>query len=117
MRILVVDDHQELLSEIKGFLVSAGCDVTAATSAEQAMKIVESDRGYQVVVTDISMPGMNGIEMWDKMSTLMPATKVVFISSTNNTFLQQYLPGTFLAKPFPLEYLHQTIMTVAAAAA
>lgn len=117
MRILVVDDHQELLSEIENFLVSAGYDVTAATSAEQAIKIVESDRDYELVVTDISMPGMNGIEMWDNMSRLLPGTKVIFISSTNNNFLQQYLPGAFLPKPFRLEHLHQTIEKVAVAAA
>lgn len=117
MRILVIDDHQELLSEIERFLVSAGCEVTAATSAEEAMKIVEIDPAYDLVVTDISMPGMNGIEMWEKMSRLLPGTKVIFISSSNNTFLRQYLPGAFLAKPFRLEHLHQTIMTVAESAA
>jgi DNA-binding NtrC family response regulator len=117
MRILVVDDHVELLAEIEQFLALSGHQVSAARSAEEAMRIVESNREYEVVVTDISMPGMNGIEMWDKMTVLLPRTKVIFISSTNNSFLQRYLPGAFLPKPFKLEDLHDCVVRVQTAAA
>ena len=114
MRILVVDDHVELLAEIEKFFRAAEYEVVTAASAEEAMRIVESDREYDVVVTDISMPGMSGIEMWDKMGPSLPDTKVVFISSTNNSFLQRYLPGTFVAKPFQLEHLHQVVQVALA---
>lgn len=117
MRILVVDDHAALLGEIEQYLANAGHHVTAAESAEQAMQMVASNRDYEVVVTDISMPGMNGIEMWDKINPLLPDTKVIFISSTNNSFLQRYLPGPFLSKPFHLGDLHDCIQQLRTAAA
>ena len=117
MRILVIDDHEALLAEIAEFLMMAGHDVVTATCAKEAMQIVNSDRDYQVVVTDISMPGMSGIEMWDNMAPLLPQTKVVFISSTNNSFLRNYLPGVFLSKPFRLEHLHQAILELQLAVA
>ena len=117
MRILVVDDHAELLGEIEQFLVTSGHQVRTASSADEALQVVASDRDYHVVVTDISMPGMNGIQMWDQMTTLLPGTKVIFISSTNNSFLQRYLPGAFLPKPFRLADLHDCILQVRTAAA
>lgn len=117
MRILVVDDHAELLHKIEQFLLTAKHHVSTAISAEEAMQIVKSDAQYDVVVTDISMPGMNGIEMWDNMGPLLPQAKVVFISSTNNSFLHRYLPGIFMPKPFELEDLHQAILRLQAAVA
>lgn len=87
-----------------------------AASAEEAMGIVDTDRNFDVVVTDIAMPGMNGIEMWSKMCPNLPSAKVIFISSANNSFLQRYLPGSFLPKPFKMEQLHQEILTPRAGA-
>ena len=117
MRILVVDDHVQLLTEIEQYLVDLGHQVRPAENAEEALQIVQANREYDVVVTDISMPGMNGIEMWDKMTSLLPAAKVIFISSTNNSFLQRYLPGPLLPKPFKLDELHDCIARVRTAAA
>jgi len=117
MRILVIDDHVELLAEIAQFLVKIGHDVVTATGANEAMQIVHSDRDYQVVVTDISMPGMSGIEMWENMCPLLPRAKVIFISSTNNSFLRKYLPGVFLSKPFRLDHLRRAIQQLQPAAA
>ncbi len=117
MRILVVDDHAGLLAEIVQYLTSCGHHATPAESGERAMEIVGSDREYDVVITDISMPGMNGIEMWDQMSALLPQAKVIFISSTNNSFLQRYLPGTFLPKPFDLAHLYDRVLQANSAAA
>lgn len=117
MRILVVDDHAELLAEIEQHLVNSGHQVNTAGSAEEAIQIVESNGEYDVVVTDISMPGMNGIEMWDHVGSRLPETKVIFISSTNNSFLHRYLPGAFMPKPFRLEDLHDCILQLRTAAA
>ena len=117
MRILVVDDNAELLAEIEQYLVDAGHQVRSAENAEDALQVVETDREYDVVVTDISMPGMNGVEMWDKMIPLLPAAKVIFISSANNSFLRRYLPGPLLAKPFRLAELHDCIAGIRSKAA
>jgi CheY-like chemotaxis protein len=114
MDILIVDDNVELLQYIHGFLADAGHDVASAASGEHALQVVDdSKRNFDVVVTDIAMPGMNGIELWNELKGILPQAKVLFISASAGEFMDHYLPGAFLSKPFSLEVLHQRILQLA----
>src|SRR3954471_8712479 len=114
MDILVVDDHVELLKQIHGFLAGAGHEVASAVSGEHALQVVkESERNFDVVVTDLAMPGMNGIELWGELKEILPEAKVLFISSSSGEFMERYVPGAFLGKPFSLEVLHRTVLRLA----
>ena len=111
MEILVVDDNVQLLKYIQGFLTDVGHDVAAAESAEIALQVVEeTKRNFDVVVTDLSMPGMNGIDLWNELKGILPQAKVLFISASSEDFMKHYVPGAFLGKPFTLDVLHERVL-------
>jgi CheY-like chemotaxis protein len=96
--ILVVDDDDMLRSLLAQALADAGYAVLTATDGERALALV-SDLGGQLglVITDIRMPVMDGLELADNLANLPTAPPVLFISG----FAEGHkLPGPFLAKPF-----------------
>jgi signal transduction histidine kinase/ActR/RegA family two-component response regulator len=62
-RILVVDDDPLVLAGTAGMLEDLGHEVIEASSGEQAVEVVERDAAIELVVTDLSMPGMSGLEL------------------------------------------------------
>lgn len=79
--ILAVDDEQSLLSLITRYLTMTGYSVEACTNAEQAIeKLTEKPNGFSALVTDLSLPGMPGEEMLEKMFALQPNLRVVVCS-------------------------------------
>ena len=62
LRILVVDDDESLVAIISEVLEDDGYDVTTASSGEEAIELFRNTR-FPLVITDIRMPGMTGIEL------------------------------------------------------
>ncbi len=79
-RILVVDDEASLRGLLSEVLTDDGYTVTTAESAEEALKIYNEDP-FPVVVSDIRMAGMNGIELLKKLREINESTQVVIITS------------------------------------
>ena len=90
-RVLVVDDDVSVRLCITEFLRKEGYDVTEASNGFGALVIAtEQGRKIGMVVTDVQMPGMDGIEMWRRMKPLVaPDCKVVFISGMAETYLNE----------------------------
>ncbi len=61
-KILVVDDDRDMTLILKEILTDLGLDVTVANNAEDAIEHIETEEFY-VVITDIHMPGMSGIDL------------------------------------------------------
>lgn len=78
LRLLIVEDHEATLALIERLLVAAfpGCAVTGVVRAEEALACF-ADRAPDVVVMDVSLPGMNGIEATQRISAIAPATRIV----------------------------------------
>jgi len=102
-RILVVDDEmslRELLSEV---LTDDGYDVTIASTAEKALRLFAEDP-FPLVITDIRMPGMNGIDLLKKIKTENKDTQVIIITShaSLDTAVTALREGAYdyLIKPF-----------------
>ena len=83
VRILIIDDEQELLTALSGTLRQAGFSVRTATSAQSGLDALEQE-AVEVVITDIIMPRKSGIEVIDKVRTLYPSTRVIAISGGGN---------------------------------
>ncbi len=61
-RLLLIDDSPFFRNMLSPLLSAAGYDVTMAAGGEEALSILESGREFDIIVSDIEMPGTNGIE-------------------------------------------------------
>jgi two-component system cell cycle sensor histidine kinase/response regulator CckA len=79
--ILVVEDESEILKILKEVLADIGYTVLAALDAEDAMIIANKNGGHiKLLVTDIILPNMNGIELIERLREGNPELKVLFMS-------------------------------------
>ncbi len=112
--ILVVDDEESIRIVVSQVLIDDGHRVTTAESGEQALDLI-SKRPFNLVVTDIRMSGMSGIDLLKKIRSINSSAEVVIITSygSMDSAIQAMRDGAYdyLAKPF--ESLH-AISSVAA---
>ncbi|MFP4108761.1 MAG: response regulator [Desulfonatronovibrio sp.] len=78
-KILVIDDEQPTLSMFQLFLKVYGYTVFTAENGEQGLKIFEKE-SPAIVITDIKMPGMDGLEVLKKIKALNPQTEVIIMT-------------------------------------
>jgi two-component system response regulator PilR (NtrC family) len=102
-RILVVDDEASLRELLEIFLQGEGYAVDVASSAEAALGLLEAAE-YHVVITDLKMPGMSGLELLRRIKSGWPDTQVVLMTaySTTDTAIDAMKSGAYdyVAKPF-----------------
>lgn len=79
MRILVIDDEQPTLKMFGLVLSALGHDPVAASSGEEGLALFEA-APYDVVLTDIKMPGMNGMDVLRKLKRIDPRCEVIVIT-------------------------------------
>ncbi len=79
---LLVDDDQSILDLVRIHLRNAGIHADVACSPHDALKKLASGR-YQVVVSDVDMPEMNGIELAERIRELDPLVQVVMLTAGN----------------------------------
>jgi len=80
-RILYVDDEQGLALLGVEFLGDLGYQVASAFSGQMALEVFgQAEGGYDLVVTDESMPGMSGIELAKELAQISPQTPVIICS-------------------------------------
>ena len=109
--ILVVDDD-DVIRETLLELFSADYSCQSAETAEQALSKLQAQR-FDVVLTDISMPGLSGMELLTRVLELYPGTPVIIISGLSDQEQAQSLidRGAFeyLLKPFRLEIVEESV--------
>lgn len=110
-RILVVDDDETIRDTLYE-LLSEEYDCQTAQTAEQALARLEVD-SYDVVLTDISMPGLSGLELLGHVRQKYPDTPVIIISGISDEEHAQGLirlgAFEFLLKPFRLEVVEKSV--------
>jgi putative nucleotidyltransferase with HDIG domain len=110
-RILIVDDEAEI-TEILADLLSEGYECLRAGSAEQALAELRGSQ-FQLVISDITMPGMSGLEMIPHVKAQSPDTVVVMISGmqTVESAIGALRLGAFdyLMKPFDLRQVEAVV--------
>ena len=79
IRVLVADDHKQMLEYVSG-LLSAACDVVASVSDGQAALDAALKLHPDVVILDISMPVLNGIQAAKRLLAAQPDAKIVFLT-------------------------------------
>src|SRR5216110_2921025 len=103
LRVLAVDDNSSLLRFLVSAFTASGCAVTAAPTAEEALDRIDADT-FDLVVSDIKMPGLSGLDLLRAIKGKQPATPVVLITgvpSVNSAvFGLRHGAYDYLPKPF-----------------
>ena len=109
--ILIVDD-EDVVRDVLYDLFSEEHMCHAAATAEQALAFL-ADQSYDVVLTDISMPGLSGLELLGRLRQEQPDTPVVVISGigdrTHAEGLTRLGAFDYILKPFSLEAVEQSV--------
>ncbi|MDB4945667.1 MAG: Response regulator of zinc sigma-54-dependent two-component system [Labilithrix sp.] len=107
-RILVVDDEPEMATVIEQALTRRGYDVTQQHSADGAWELLEHE-DFDVVVTDINMKGMNGVELTERSSRSRHDVPVIVITAFGSletaTAVLRAGAYDFITKPFEIDQL------------
>lgn len=102
-RILVVDDEMIVRDSLKEWLTDEGFRVEMAASGEEALKKL-TEKNFHMMLLDIKMPGMNGVEVLKKSSEIYPELPVVMMTAyaTVETAVEAMKIGAmdYLMKPF-----------------
>lgn len=112
--VLVVEDEAALRIATRELLQSKGYTVLDAASGLEALRLAQTGK-VDVLLTDMIMPGMTGIELAKNVVELHPDSRVIYMSGYTDRVLEleSLPPGTrFLQKPFSLSVLAKTIRAV-----
>ena len=117
--ILLVDDD-EATRETAGMILEVlGFAVLAAPSGAAALQLARSADRVDLLLTDVRMPGMNGVELARELSARFPSTPVLFMSGYASGAMDAGdLPrgAAFIAKPFTIEDLESSVREALAGA-
>ncbi len=110
-KILVIDDEPIVRTSCIRSLSPEGYEVKSASSGKEALELLENEP-FNLVLLDLKMPDMDGIEVLKKIKDTWPDTKVVMITgySTVETAVKTLKLGAFsyLEKPFTPDTLLET---------
>jgi len=107
-RLLLVDDEEMYLEYLSKRLINQQYDVTKCLSGEEALERI-GDFDFDVVILDVLLPGMDGIETLREISKISPLTEVIML--TGHASLESGLEGMklgafdYLRKPYNTEEL------------
>ena len=111
-RVLLVDDEEDILWGLSDSLKKEGLEVLTAQDGEEALLHLD-DGPVDVMVTDIRMPGMNGVELLLKAKELHPEINVIVMTAYGSDELKTEVLERgalhYLEKPFDFEDLYQLI--------
>jgi two-component system CheB/CheR fusion protein len=110
MRVLAIEDEPEYLEMLQEVMKSLGHTIVIATSGEQGLRMATVEKA-DVVISDVKMPGMDGIELHDRIRALpgYGTTPFIFLTGLSDVSAVKAAcstPGDLLIqKPFPVDRL------------
>ena len=127
-RLLVIDDEEDIRLVLKSILERAGYDVDVAADANDGLNLLRENKA-DLVITDVIMPGKDGVETVYDIRMEFPNTKVIVISGGGNVAPMEYEPAAIatnaylasataagadltLTKPFEREELLEAIASL-----
>jgi len=102
-RILVVDDEEAMRESLNDWLKEDGYEVGLAAGGQEAIDMVR-DEPWEIILLDLKMPGMNGLETLKHLKEVRPDAEILMMTAyaTVDTAVQAMKEGAFdyLVKPF-----------------
>ncbi len=112
MKLLIVDDEAEICDFLKSFFEERNYEVKTASSGQGALDAVEQFKPH-IVLLDIKMPGMDGIQVLGTIKKKSPRTKVIMVTAleTRDKIEECLRLGAdnYITKPLSLEYLENDV--------
>ncbi|WP_342112346.1 ATP-binding protein, partial [Methylobacterium sp. SI9] len=114
-RVLVVEDNADVGSFSVQALIELGyLPILAANAGEALAELAKDVDGFDVVFTDVVMPGMNGVDLAKEIRRLHPGLPVILTSGYSHVLAQEGTHGfPLLHKPYSVEQLSQTLNVAA----
>jgi signal transduction histidine kinase/DNA-binding response OmpR family regulator len=111
-RLLVVDDEPSVVDLFRDFLTAQGYDVVVAESGEEAILLL-AEGGFEVVLTDINLPGLSGLEVMRRAREVDSEAAVIVVTghASAASAIDALRQGAYdyITKPFDLEEVHQIV--------
>jgi len=114
VRILVIDDNLAVVDILVTMLAEEGYEVSSAVTSDEGLKLFIQSRP-DLVLLDIALPGMNGIEMLKRIRSIAPTAWMVMVSGVDPMRAREALELGALAcvdKPFDLAALKAVVAMV-----
>lgn len=114
--VLIVDDEENARLGLSCFLAQEGFHVEIAADGEEALKVLRENPDTSLIISDINMPGMNGIGLLREVNRLHPETAIIMVTAYGEveTYIDAMNLGAFeyLHKPVRIEELKLAISKV-----
>ncbi len=115
--VLLVEDEEFVRELVREFLKASGYTVIEASCAEEALRLVADLRApIDLLVTDVVLPGLNGVRLAERLKTQVPGLEALYISGYPGEAMFRgdvFDPGpAFLAKPFTRHVLTQKVREI-----
>ena len=111
-RVLVVDDEPEVRRLLEDFLSDRGYEVVLASDGSEALVSLRAHKP-DLVLLDIAMPGMDGVEVLKQIAMTDPGVRVIMVTANTDISLTSRLLALgavdYIPKPFDLDYLEQAV--------
>src|SRR5438552_9319416 len=112
-RILIVDDEQTVRDVLAEYFTEQGYAVGTAESGLDALKVLETFRP-DLVLLDIRMPGIDGVETLKRLRQVAPAVSVIMVTANEDVALARATlkigAVDYVSKPFDFAYLERAVM-------
>ena len=112
-KILVVDDDEAVRSVTFEMLKRLGFEVTTADSGASALEQA-SHQSFDLVLLDLAMPNMSGVEVFSSLKQIKPESRVIFMTGYSKDEFSDLLTDnedttSVLSKPFPMQELKTSV--------
>jgi len=111
--VMLVDDESDFIETMSKRLQKRGFKVLTATEGKEALELVSKNRNLEVMILDVKMPGMDGIEVLREMKNNYPLIEVIML--TGHATIESAIDGMkigafdYLMKPCDIEQLSQKV--------
>lgn len=115
-RMLIVDDENVALTNMSYFFEKQGLSVEVARNGREALNIISEQKSFDIILTDLKMDQMDGLELLDHLKTIAPGTSVIMITgyATVPSAVDAIHRGAthYLAKPVDLDELKKMVSNI-----